>query len=56
MNYAARITKTSDNNFYALVVRVDRDGQESVDGTFKGRYFRTEKAAIKSTSLHIAKS
>ena len=29
-NYQARITKTADGSFYALIVRIDRDGEENV--------------------------
>jgi hypothetical protein len=54
-NYQARISKNADGDFYALVVRVDRDGQESVIHSYKGRHFATLKAAEKSTSAHIAK-
>lgn len=54
-NYQARITAAADGSFYALIVRVDRDGQESVIHGYKGRHFATVKAAQKSTAAHIAK-
>ena len=53
--YKPAITKTPDNDFYALVVRIDKDGQENVIHSYKGRHFKTMKAAEKSTSAHIAK-
>lgn len=53
--YQAKI-REQDGSFYALVVRIDRDGEQSVDGTYKGRFFATRKAAEKSTSTHIAKN
>lgn len=53
--YQAKITNTSDGSFYALIVRVDRDGEESVIHGYKGRHFSTMKAAEKSTSAYIAK-
>lgn len=49
-NYEARINTVT---FYTLVVRVDKDGQESVDGCFKGRHFSTMKAAVKATTKYI---
>lgn len=54
-NYQARISKNADGEFYALVVRIDRDGQENVTHGYKGRHFATLKAAEKSTSVYIAK-
>jgi hypothetical protein len=53
--YKANIKKNSDGEFYALVVRVDRDGQENVIHGYKGRHFSTLKAAEKSTGAYIAK-
>ena len=44
-NYQARITKTADGSFYALIVRIDRDGEENVIHGYKGRHFATVKAA-----------
>ena len=51
--YQGRISKTL-NDFYALIVRVDKDGQESVIHGYKGRYFATEKAALRSIAKYIA--
>jgi hypothetical protein len=53
--YQARISATADGSFYALIVRIDADGQENVIYGYKGRHFATRKAAEKSTSAHIAK-
>jgi hypothetical protein len=53
--YQANITKNNEGSFYALVVRVDSDGYQNVIGHYQGRHFKTEKAAIKSTSNYIAK-
>lgn len=54
-NYKANITKTADGSFYALIVRIDRDGQENVIHGYKGRHFATAKAAEKSTAAYLAK-
>jgi len=53
--YKSNITKNNDGSFYALVVRVDSDGEENVIGHYKGRHFKTLKAAAKSTAAYIAK-
>lgn len=47
--------RQQDGSFYAMIVRVDRDGQESVIHGYKSRFFATRKAAEKSTSTYIAK-
>ena len=52
--YESRITKTN-GSFYALIVRIDRDGQENVIHGYKGRHFATAKAAEKSTATYITK-
>lgn len=54
-NYQARITKT-DGSFYALIVRIDRDGEENVIHGYKGRHFATVKAAEKSTATYLART
>ena len=54
-NHQARITKSADNSFYALIVRIDRDSEENVIHGYKGRHFATLKAAQKSTSNYIDK-
>lgn len=53
--YIPKITKRDESSFFALIVRVDSDGEESVINTYNGRYFKSEKAALKSTNNHIAK-
>jgi hypothetical protein len=53
--YEPRITRKEDGEFYALIVRIDRDGQENVIYGYKGRHFATLKAAEKSTGAYIAK-
>lgn len=52
--YQPVISKSADA-YYALVVRVDEDGQKNVIAHYKGRHFKTSKAALKSTSAYIAK-
>lgn len=52
--YQAKIIR-SDDSFYALLVRVDKDGEEIVAHGYKGRYFTTEAAARRSVDKHIAK-
>ena len=54
-NYQARIKKNADSDFYAIIVRIDRDGQETVIRGYKGRHFATLKAAEKSAAAYIAK-
>lgn len=53
--HEARITETSEGRFYTVIVRIDRDGQESVIRGYDARSFATRKAAEKSTSDYIAK-
>jgi hypothetical protein len=53
--YESRITRNADSEFYALIVRIDQDGQENVIHGYKGRHFGTLKAAEKSTGAYIAK-
>jgi len=54
-NYQAAISKDSEGSFYALVVRIESDGYKVVCYGYKGRHFKTEAAAIRSTSNYIAK-
>lgn len=54
-NYQPRITKTVDGDFFALIVRIDYDGQENVIHAYKARHFTTIKAAEKSTDSYMAK-
>lgn len=48
-----KISKTADGDFYALVVRIDRDGQEQVVNGFGGHY-ATEAKARKAAERFIA--
>lgn len=50
--YIPKITEQG-GEYYALIVRVDLDGEENVIHGYKGRYFKTRKAAIKSTDKYI---
>ena len=54
--YEARVRGTEENGYFALVVRVDADGLEQVDPTYKGRHFATREAGIRSAEKHIAKN
>jgi hypothetical protein len=51
--HEARITETN-GSFYALVVRIDRDGQENVCHGFSGHY-ASRKNAEKAAAKFIAK-
>ena len=53
--YQAKISKDAEGTFYAMIVRVDADGYQQVINHYSARHFKTEKAAIKSTSNYIAK-
>lgn len=50
--YQSRITQQG-TSFYALIVRVDADGTETVIHGYKGRFFASRKAAEKSTAKFI---
>ena len=54
--YQPRIRKNSEGDFYALIVRVDNDGQENVIHGYKGRSFSTIEKAEKSTANYIKKN
>ena len=54
-NYKAWINKEAEGAFFALIVRVDNDGEERVIHGYRGRHFKSLKAAMKSTNNHIAK-
>ena len=54
-NYSPAITKNSEGSFYALIVRIDCDGEKQVIHGYNGRHFKTEKAALKSTNTYISK-
>jgi hypothetical protein len=55
MSQYKSVISQSGNGIYAMIVRVDRDGEESVIHGYAGRFFKTVKAAEKSTSAYIAK-
>jgi hypothetical protein len=42
-------------DYYALVVRIDKDGSLNVIHGYKGRSFATEAKAIKSCETYITK-
>lgn len=50
--YAARLTQT-EMGIHAMVVRVDADGWEQVDGTFRARCFASLANAQRATAKHI---
>ena len=52
-NYKAAISE-NDGSFYALIVRIDRDGEQSVIHGYKGRHFASRKGAERSTAKYIA--
>ncbi len=49
-----RITGTEANGFYALIVRIDRDGQENVIHGY-ARHFATRKNAERSVQRYMQK-
>lgn len=53
--HEARITQESCGEFYTIIVRIDKDGHENVIHGYRGRFFKTRKAAEKSTYAHITK-
>lgn len=52
--YKAKVTGNTENGFYALVVRIDSDGQENVIHGYKGRHFSTREAGVKSANKYIS--
>lgn len=52
--YKAKISQ-QENSFFALIVRIDRDGEENVIHGYNARHFASRKAAEKSTAAYIAK-
>ncbi len=53
-DYQPRISE-NDGSFFTLIVRVDYDGSENVIHGYKSRYFKSMKAALKSTNNYIKK-
>jgi len=52
--YEPRISEYKDGSCYALIVRIDRDGQENVIHGY-ARHFKSMAAAQKSATNYIAK-
>jgi hypothetical protein len=52
--YQAKIRNTADNLFFAMVVRVDQDGEQDVVSGFQPRHFSSLKAAEKATQKFLA--
>jgi hypothetical protein len=52
--YEPRISEYKDGSCYALIVRIDRDGQENVIHGY-ARHFKSMAAAQKSAASYIAK-
>ena len=55
-NYQPRFRKNNDGSYFALIVRIDNDGQENVIHGYRGRHFSTLKAAERSTENYITKN
>lgn len=53
--HEAKISGSKENGFYALIVRIDRDGEEHVIRGYEGRHFKTQANAEKSTGKYITK-
>jgi hypothetical protein len=53
-NYKA-VIKNSGAGIVAMVVRVDRDGEEQVDNVFGMRHYSSYKAAETQTAKYLAK-
>jgi hypothetical protein len=51
--YNPRIIANGDG-FYAMVVRVDPDGAEQIDPSFKARQFVKFAPALRAANRHIA--
>jgi len=52
--YEASIAE-QDGSFYTMIIRVDKDGFEQVNGHYGARWFKTRKAAERSVEKYIAK-
>lgn len=50
--YESRITK-QENEFYALIVCIDKTGDERVIRSYPGKFFKTLSGAEKSTQKYI---
>lgn len=54
-NYSAKISQNATGEFFAMIVRTDKDGERQIANDYKCRYFKTLKAAQKSTTAYLAK-
>lgn len=50
--YESRISKSNDE-FYALIVCIDKTGDERVIRSYPGKFFKTLQNAEKSTQKYI---
>ena len=55
-NYKPFTSTNKDGKTFALVVRVDRDGETNAVHGYAGRHFQTKKAALRSCEKWIAKN
>lgn len=53
--HKAEISKEAEGSYFALIVRIDRDGQENVIRGYKPRHFKTRANAEKSTQNYMKK-
>jgi len=53
--YKGIVSGSVENGFYAIIVRIDRDGKENVIYGYEGRHFKTRAAGEKSTAKYIKK-
>jgi hypothetical protein len=53
--HEARYTTNQDSRTFALIVRIDRDGEEQVIRGFEGRHFASRKNAERAVAKHFAK-
>lgn len=53
--YEAKVIGSQENGFYAFIVRIDRDGEQSVIKTYKGRHFANRSDAVRSAEKYILK-
>jgi len=51
--HEARLTTYKDGTVYAMIVRIDRDGEESVITTYKARHFTNRTRAERSTAKYL---
>lgn len=51
----AIVTQDGTGEFYAIIVREQKNGEQVVLHGYKGHHFKTRAAAEKSTAAYIAK-